>query len=978
MQPGLVSQVFVGREAELASMMAALESTMAANPAVVIVGGEAGVGKTRLVEEASAHARDGGARVLTGRCIELGGVGLPLSPLADALRSLMRVTDPDELERLLAPARDELARLLPELSPDLGPSLAPVSDEGSARLLDLVFGLIQRLAAEQPLMFVIEDLHWADRSTLDLVTLLVRALRGVRVLLVVTFRSDELHRGHPLRPLVADWERVRSVRRLELQRFSREETAGQLEAILGAPPERSMLELLYTRSEGNAFLIEEILGELQQGASPDALPTTLRDVLLARAERLSAPTLGLLRVASAAGRSVPDRLLSIVSELDERSLDEALREAVEHHLLVVDETGEGYRFRHALTRDAIYGDALPRERVRIHRAYAEALSSDSALAGADASAAAALALHWSAAHDLPRALEASIDAGRRAAAYAPAEALRHFEHGLELWPSVPDASERCGMEIAEVLRLAGMTAYAAGELERSVALYDEALAELEDGGDVERIATVLLSKAAPLTDLGREEAIDVLERAVTILPAEPPTVIRATALLELTARRALIDGDMTGAAAAEQALAAAQAAGARGTEAMARMWLGICRTYLGDDDAGIAELHRAVELAENEGEDALTLRTHLNLSDALETAGRHSESAEVAERGLELATEVGLTRHVYGGYLVENRAQALIRLGRWSEAHELLSAVIEVGLSHDVVQAHLMTQRATIAALSGRYDEAARDVDAATVVASVVDEPQFQFAFGLELARALVLWARGDRQQARDLVRQALEARRDALQPRYAWPLIWLGLRIEAAAPDPQQERVEWLRSLAGRLPVSTPSSCAYHALAGAEVNRAHGGPSEWLAAVEAARADGDPYLRAYALLRSAEQAVAADEKDSAAPMLEESAQLAANMGAEPLLIEAQTLARRARIRLPQARSQVPAPQRDIDSYGLTERELEVLQLLAAGRSNPQIAAELFISPKTASVHVSNIISKLHVANRGEAAAVAHRLNLAV
>jgi DNA-binding CsgD family transcriptional regulator len=957
-------------------MVVALESAMAADPVVVIVGGEAGVGKTRLVEEAAARARDAGARVLTGSCIELGGAGLPLSPIVDALRSLIRVMDADELEPLLGPARDELARLLPELAPDRRTSLAAISEEGSVRLLELVFGVIQRLAAEQPLMLVIEDLHWADRSTLDLVALLVRALRGVRVLLVITFRSDELHRGHSLRPLVTGWERVRSVRRLELQRFSREETAGQLEAILGAPPERPMLELLYERSEGNAFLIEEILGALQEGARADALPVTLRDVLLARAERLSAPTLGLLRVAAAAGRSVPDRLLSIVSDLDEPSLDEALREAVEHHLLVVDETGQGYRFRHALTRDAVYGDALPRERVRIHRAYAEALSADPALAGAGASVAAALALHWSAAHDLPRALVASIEAARLAAAYAPAEALRHFEHGLELWPSVPDASERCGIDIADVLRLAAMSAYAAGELERSVALYDEALAELEATGNDERIAILLGAKAAPLTDLGREEATELLQRVVSMLPAEPPTVARAAALVELTGRRLLIEGDLSGVAAAEQALAAAQAAGAREEEAMARMWLGICRTYLGDEGAGIAELRRAVELAEELGEHALALRTYLNLSDLLEVAGRHSESAEVAGRGLALAAQVGLTRHVYGGYLVANRAEALIRLGRWAEARELLTGAIDAGLARWVAQAQLMTLRGTISALCGRYEEAAGDIEAASGEVGFRDEAQFALAF--ELGRALVVWAAGDRARARGLVREAVESGREVLEGRYRWPLVWLGLRIEAETPDPERDRVEWLRSLAAELPTSTPSSRTYHALAVAEASRADGGAGDWLSAVEAARAEGDPYLEAYALLRAAGQAVGAGERELATPMVEQSARLSAEMGAEPLLDEAYALARRARLRLPEAQSPAAAAGRDIDSYRLTERELEVLQLVAAGRSNPQIATELFISPKTASVHVSNIISKLNVTSRGEAAAVAHRLGIAV
>jgi DNA-binding CsgD family transcriptional regulator len=461
-----------------------------------------------------------------------------------------------------------------------------------------------------------------------------------------------------------------------------------------------------------------------------------------------------------------------------------------------------------------------------------------------------------------------------------------------------------------------------------------------------------------------------------MLPAEPPTVARAAALVELTGRRLLIEGDLSAAAAAEQALAAARAAGARAEEAMARMWLGICRTYLGDEGAGIAELRRAVELAEELGEHALALRTYLNLSDSLEVAGRHSESAEVAGRGLALAAQVGLTRHVYGGYLVANRAEALIRLGRWIEAHELLSGAIDAGLARWVAQAQLMTLRGTISALCGRYEEAARDIDAASEEVGALDEAQFALAF--ELGRALVVWARGDRARARGLVREALESGHEVLEGRYGWPLVWLGLRIEAEAPDPERERVEWLRSLAAELPASTPSSRTYHALAVAEASRANGGAADWLSAVEAARAEGDPYLQAYALLRAAGQAVGAGERELAAPMVEQSARLSAEMGAEPLLVEAHTLARRARLRLPEAASPASGAERDIDSYRLTERELEVLQLVAAGRSNPQIATELFISPKTASVHVSNIISKLNVTSRGEAAAVAHRLGIAI
>jgi DNA-binding NarL/FixJ family response regulator len=969
MQPGLVSPVFVGRGAELAGLLAALQTAISGEPAVVLVGGEVGVGKTRLVDEAALGALDAGARVLTGSCIELGGRGLALSPLVDALRSLMRVMDPDELDGFLGPARRELARLLPELDPEVAMSLTPAAEEGNTRLLEMVFGLIQRLAADRPLMVVIEDLHWADQSTLDLVSLLVRALRGVRVLLVLTFRSDELHRGHPLRPLISGWERVRSVRRMELPRFSQNEAAGQLEAILGTPPTRSTLETVYERSEGNAFLIEEILGALQAGAAADELPLTLRDVLLARAERLSAPTLSLLRIAAAAGRSVPDRLLAAVAQVDEPSLDLALRESVEHHLLVVDETNHGYRFRHALTRDAIYSDMLPRERVRIHAAYAAALSADPALAGADASLAAQLALHWSAAHDLPRALVACVEAARLAASYAPAEALRHLELALELWPSVPDAAERCRMDIVEVLRLAAASAYAAADLERSLALYDEALAEL-DSGEEERIALVLAAMSAAQGDLGRDaEATSMAERAVSLLAPEPPTVARAVVLVSLASRR-IMDVDMRECSAvAAEAVEAARGAQAREQEAAAMIILGTSRAYLGDIQDGVAELRRGLELAVSLGENALALRGYLNLSDALQMLGESREAADVAARGLELAGRVGLTRHVYGGYLRANQVEALIHLGRWSDAESLVSEGVELGIS-GVVASALILHRARIAALAGRFEDAERDLDGMRGLEIA------QFALPTAFVRALVALGKGRAGEARERIERALATGPEAFLERYEWPLVWMGLRIEAECGQPRPDRVSALEAHGNALPTRSAQTRAYRALAAIEAARAAGAEARWPDAVGAARDSGDPYLLTYALVHAARDAIQAGDRDRAEVPLAEAAQLAAEIGAESMLGQARDLARRARLRLAATDSAARSEEPDLDSFGLTDREREVLDLVAAGRSNPQIAGELFISPKTASVHVSHIISKLNVSSRGEAAAVAHRLGL--
>ena len=966
--------MFVGRGTELSTLVAGLESAVAGEPVVVLVGGEAGVGKTRLVEEAAARARAEGARVLTGSCIEVGGEGLPLSPVVDVLRSLMRQMPDDELDGVLGPARIELARLLPELDPQRPASAAPAGAEGNARVLELMFGVVERLAADRPLMLVIEDLHWADRSTLDLVALLVRALRDARVLLVITFRSDELHRSHPLRPLVTGWERVRSVRRIELQRFTREEVASQLEAILGDRPTRAMLDLLYERSEGNAFLIEEILAALGAGAGPHELPATLRDVLLARAEQLPVQTLTLLRIAAAAGRSVPDRLLARVADLDDASLDAALRDAVEHHLLVIDESGQGYRFRHALTRDAIYSDALPRERVRIHAAYAEALSAEPGLVGAEGSAAAALALHWSAAHDLPQALPAYVEAGRLAAAYAPTEALRHLEQALELWPSVPDAAERCGLDIVELLRLAGLSASAAGEPERALALFDEALGELGTAGDSERLALVLEARSQPLVLLGRgDEAHDALERAASLLPADPPTVARAVVLASLARMRAVFSGDYeTCKAVSEEALGAARAAGAREQEANAQIMLGVARCYLGEHEAGIASLQAGRKLAEAIGADATALRAHLNLSDSLVLLGRYAEAADVTEHGLRLAERIGLARHVYGILLIFNRADALVHLGRWTEAERLLSDAIDDAGSGAVAGLPYVL-RASIAVRAGRYETATEDLDAASRGPEWSSD---QYTMAVALTRTELARARGDIEAARQaaVYPRAIDLHAGGEGPR--WPLIWLALRIEAEAATPAADRVSALAEAAARLPAPTPAARAYRALAAAEQARVAVEPARWSEAIDACREDGDPYLIAYALLRGAETDVAAGARDEATAALEEATRLADDLGAAPLLEEAYALARRARLKLASGTPTDRHLPAEDEPFGLTPREREVLALLAAGRSNPQIAEALFISRKTASVHVSNIISKLNVSSRGEAAALAHRLGL--
>jgi predicted ATPase len=286
MSQPMQSPVFVGRREEIASLTALLERAADGEPGFAIVAGEAGVGKTRLVTELAGQAADSGFTVLAGHCVELGAEGLPPAPLIDALRTLARTTARTELADVLGPARRGLGRLLPELDP--GGAAEPAADGVQvSQLLELVLGLLGRLSARRPLLLVLEDLHWSDQSTRELVAFLIRSLRGVRVVLLATYRSDELNRRHPLRPLIAGWDRLRTVQHVELHRFEPGEVAAQLGAILGTEPAAGLVDLVFDRSGGNAYLVEELAGLVRGGGDPADLPPSLADVLLSRVDALS-------------------------------------------------------------------------------------------------------------------------------------------------------------------------------------------------------------------------------------------------------------------------------------------------------------------------------------------------------------------------------------------------------------------------------------------------------------------------------------------------------------------------------------------------------------------------------------------------------------------------------------------------------------------------------------------------------------------
>ncbi|MFG1689491.1 AAA family ATPase [Nonomuraea sp. NPDC049269] len=978
----VVSPVFVGRHEELATLASELSKVQTGRACFVLVGGEAGIGKTRLVDEATRLAETSGLRALTGRCVELGPEGLPLAPLAEALRTLSRSASPEQVDAWLGPARGPLAHVLPSLEPIPGTA----ADQG-AHLPELVLGMIERLSADRPLMLVLEDLHWADQSTLNLLTYLIRTLREAPVLMVGTYRSDEIHRRHPLRPLLSGWERMRQARRLELVRFRRDEVAAQVAAILGRPADPGTLDLVLDRSEGNAFLVEEMVEVVRDGGGDAAgLSPTLRDLLLIRAEARSAAAQRLLRATSAAGRQVPERLLAAVAGGEPAALFEALRELVENHLLLVDEGGQGYAFRHALARDAVYHDMLPGERAGWHVAYAQALSSNPDLAADQAGAPAALAHHWLAALDLPAALPALLAAAKTSAMYAPAEQLTHLERALEIWPRVPDAAALTGTDLIEVLTEAGDAAYRAGSVDRSRSLVGQALAELGENGSVSRRALLMWRRGRTLLDLGQhDESISILRAALDLLPAEPLEYAHAALLTPLAATY-MRDGSMQEAATvAERAVAVATAVGAHTEQAEALITLGWVRAFLGEAEAGIATLMDGLRLAEQIGAVETAMRGWTNSSDALEMFGRHQEAIDSANAGLELARRTGSVR-THGAYLAGNMIESMVHLGHWQEARRAIAQALR-SEPEGLFSAALLERAAQIAVLSGRGEEAARIAGQARAMVIDSNEPQFLHPLAGDLAEAQRL--AGDLDAALATITEALRHPGHAHLARFSLPLIWLGTRIgidrailarDRRKAGPSDEIVEQLVAMVGDFPVITPADQGYALMIAAEQTRlpTAGPPSsqEWHGAVTAWRAADEPYMLAYCLFRLAERQCATSDRGEAVRAAAEASRLAARLGAEPLSAEIDALARRARLVLSDEVSEEPAPTSPdpMAQFGLTEREREVLGLLAAGRSNSQIAAELFISPKTASVHVSNILAKLGVTGRVEAAALVHRL----
>jgi DNA-binding CsgD family transcriptional regulator/tetratricopeptide (TPR) repeat protein len=982
------STSFVAREGELARLGTALAATAQGSPGLLLIAGEAGVGKSRLVQEFATRVGDR-AQVLLGRCIQLRGGGLPYGPIVDAFRPLTRELSPGELDELFGPGQGGLTRLLPAATPPRRVAAEPAGELAQARLFELVLRALDRLALQRPVVVVVEDVHWVDASTLDLLTFLVRMVRQERLLFVATYRSDELDPRHPLRATIAELERSRHVELMELARFDHEELTALLRGILGGPPAPAVVQRIFARSGGNAFLAEELL--TAEAGQPDGeLPRRLQDLLLARISALAEDTRHALRIAATVGRPTEHHLLAAASRLPEARLHAALREAVDRQLLVAEH--DAYGFRHALLQEAVYDELLPGERQQLHAAVARALAEDPH-AGVLLQTAAELSHHWYAARQHPQTLTAAIAAGRVAAdVHGFTEAHTQYERALTLWAQVPRAHEQAGLALPELRLEAAEAARWAGLPDRATGLLQAALADLGGRLDPARAGLLHARLAEYRSEAGdSKSALVAYEEASRLVANEPPSTEKARVLAGHGTELMRHGHFSASRRVCEQAIAVARAAGARAEEGRALGTMGCDLSALGDPEAGVAALRQALSLSEAAGSFDDLHRVYLNLSVVLELdAGRPLEGLEVARRGLERMRQLGLGLALPSDALRASLAWGLWDVGQWQEAEHLLSEAMTRALPLVwMFELQLLAGRLHMA--RGRFDRAHDHGQSAARVVEELDDARSEFFLQRYLAD-LATW-QGDHGSALSVAAKAVRHLADTEEHMVLVGLCSSGLRATADAAERTRNRRarpaetpelhaagEWLLSCARRsvalLGDSRSEARANAATCEAEFTRLElrSDAGQWAAAAASWDALSRPYEAAYARWRQAEALLAARASKAAAGVLRQAHRATVQLGERPLRHEIERLARRARIGLrpPGAGVKTTATSR-ASEHGLTPREREVLQHVVEGRTNRQIARALFISEKTASVHVSNIMSKLGAANRSEAAAIAHR-----
>ena len=960
---------------------------------MLLVVGDAGVGKTRFVREGLRQAAANGVVAVWGGCLPL-AEKLPLLPVAGALSELSRVDGGRLVEAALEEApgyvRQEVGRLVPHLGPGETSQGGRSGGWWRERLFAAVAELLGAVAARSAVCLVVEDVHWADGSTLDCLTFLGGAGGLDAVTLVVTCRSDEA----PLDPPVAGWlahvRGGRGVEEIRLSPLSEDEAAELVTGLLGAPPTARVAGELYARAEGNPFFTEQLAAAMLAGAAEGELPARLAELLAARAGRCGPDGRAVLAALAVARRPLTEDQLGGVSGLPAGAVRRGLRELASARLLADTTTLEGHRPRHALLAEAVAAGLLPGERVVLHERTARQLEA----AGGDSLAAEA-ASHWQAAGRAAEELPARVAAaGAAERVFGYAEAAAHWERAAELSQALPGAVGTASADLPRLYLRAIDAAELSGDTQHASVLAEEAYRRFAGHPD-HATAAIIHQRAGYLRGLHAVGAgSELMEKALELFELGPPSAEHAEALLRY-ARTFLLGAygrweDHR--AALNRALKIAEAAGATGV--IPRILIRI-PADLQDPGAvrwTFAQFHRARAVAEAAGDDAALLEVAVVESDYLLQMADFASAEDVALRGLRAARRAGLEGWFYATILVSNAAEAILFAGRTADAAALIDPLTTGPPRGDDVFVHLL--RAQIDMLRGDLAAAVTRQQQGTLTRHLSSVEIDREAAQLTVEVALWAGRPGD----------ALQEVRQALAPYEGVPdlshgcgqLLAAGLRACAdlaerararrdrgaarAAQAAAGELASLLERMQGVPFTDNPFLAqvpANRATWDAERSRLAGAsdPGAWHAAAKTWESLGYPHRAGYAWWRHAEALLDAGQPAAAAAAALRAAAAAAD-GHAPLQARVRALAERARIPLDATTGTASPPAEVPAPYGLTGRELAVLRLLAAGRTNAQIGAELYISPTTAGVHVSNILRKLGVSGRVQAAALAERAGL--
>lgn len=960
----------VGREVELAQLVEAFESSKNGEPRAVIIRGEAGIGKTRLIDEflTLVEGRDDGGRIVvaTGQCIDLGTIGAPFTPIRRMLHEL-HAGFGDEAFRAALGGAATLATI-GTLVPELGAEAPSHLNGGASYVAEAIERTIERLSAEAHIVIVLEDLHWVDTATLDLLKTLVATLRGSHVTLIATYRTDYVGRAHPLRAVVAELVRSRAVSCINVARLGIDGVGILAQELGGGTLTTDQVDTVLARSEGVPFFVEELIRLCDQ-----PLPETLRDVVLARYERLSSLAKGVVGVLAVGGVHLDHHTLQRAWPLSEGDLAQALREAVADGIVASD--GDGYTFRHALIREAVYDDLLPQERATAHRAIAGILQS--LVDNGRTDLAGTVAEHWLAVHDAGRAFDAIVIAGARARAdFAPETAARLGERLLALWPAVDDPEGRAGESSAGVAARIADDYVDGARSHAAMRIAESGLAAAPQGALIERARLHLAAADAFFSDTGKT-AVAHLESIEALLggledPQARGLLARARSMLAFVA-----SGREQKLTLANEALVLAEGTDDVDTLSSVLRRRATVLQQLGDHEGSLAATRRSFELSPVGS--STRLIGYINMCDALRVMGRFADSIDIGFEGLAEAVESGQERG-YGTSLHANLADTLIAVGRVDEglAHARRASTLLRGESARWL-AVVAIAEAWVGVWSDdleTYEKVCEDIRPTRAgLTGLIEDAVYWQVLALDAAAARATTGRtvvGTALLA-DAVAQATSLFLDEIeaQPEMCRELLVSGGRALAALAQAGQSgdprlaaRLEEIRAIVERDHVAKP-----YALVGeAFLREASGDPralDSWRAAVLLAETGSSPVgvpvrIVHEARFRLALALSASGQRAEAIALLRRVMEEAPHHGIG-------LVARWARAALTRLGAGGAAPSGPFDE--LTARELEVLALVAEGLTNRDIGARLYMSPKTASVHVSAILAKFGARNRAEAAA---------